>query len=94
MKAHLTQLFVQSGGPGLGGSVALGTEHLLVPVNEVAVAQSDHLHADAWTWGNRRGDLACLLVRRLSCNVSSPNIKRDGHHGVENDDVRPEGQEC
>lgn len=26
-------------------------------------------------------------------NVSSPDVKRDGHHGVENNDVRPEGQE-
>lgn len=54
VKAHLTQLFVQSGGPGLSGGVTLGTEHLLVPVDEVAVAQSDHLHADAWTGGNGR----------------------------------------
>lgn len=43
--AHLTQLFIQSGGPGLGCRVALRAEHLLVPVDEVAVAQSDHLHA-------------------------------------------------
>lgn len=43
--AHLTQLFVQSGGPGLSCRVTLRTEHLLVPVDEVAVAQSDHLHA-------------------------------------------------
>lgn len=59
VKAHLTQLLVQSGGPGLSGGVALGTEHLLVPVNEVAVAQSDHLDAETWTRGNGRGDLAC-----------------------------------
>lgn len=47
--AHLTQLFVQSGGPGLGCRVALRAEHLLVPVDEVAVAQSDHLHAAGQT---------------------------------------------
>lgn len=42
--AHLAQLFVQSGGPGLGRCVELRAEHVLVPVDEVAVAQSDHLH--------------------------------------------------
>lgn len=47
--AHLTQLFVQSGGPGLSCRVTLRTEHLLVPVDEVAVAQSDHLHAGIQT---------------------------------------------
>lgn len=45
-KAHLTQLLVQSGSSGLSCSVTLGAEHLLVPVNEVAMAQSDHLHTD------------------------------------------------
>lgn len=47
--AHLSQLFVQSGGPGLGCRVALRAEHLLVPVDEVAVAQSDHLHTGEQT---------------------------------------------
>lgn len=61
MKAHLTQLLVQSGGPGLSGGVTLGTEHLLVPVDEVAVAQSDHLHADAWTGGKREGRFSMLV---------------------------------
>lgn len=44
MDTHLPQLLVQSGGPGLSWCVALRTEHLLVPVNEVAVTQPDHLH--------------------------------------------------
>lgn len=54
MKAHLTQLLIQSGGSGLGSSVTLRTEHLLVPVNEVAVAQSDHLHTDKPTEGQEQ----------------------------------------
>lgn len=47
--AHLAQLFVQSGGPGLSCCVAMRTEHLLVPVNEVAVTQPDHLHTNTQT---------------------------------------------
>lgn len=42
--AHLAQFFVQSGGPGLSRRVELRAEHLLVPVDKIAVAQSDHLH--------------------------------------------------
>lgn len=41
---HLAQLFVQSGGTGLCRSPLLHTEHLLVPVDEVTVAQTDDLH--------------------------------------------------
>ena len=41
---HLAQLLVQGGGTGLGGRPLLRAEHLLVPVDEVAVAQADDLH--------------------------------------------------
>lgn len=54
--AHLAELFVQGGGPGLGCCVTLGAEHLLVPVDEVAVAQPDHLHTDTHTEGTKGHD--------------------------------------
>lgn len=41
---HLPQLLIEGGGPGLGWRPALGTVHLLVPVDEVAVPETDHLH--------------------------------------------------
>lgn len=49
---HLPQLLVEGGGPGLGWRAALGTVHLLVPVDEVAVPEPDHLHA---AWGAQPG---------------------------------------
>lgn len=42
---HLPQLLVEGGGPRLSRRPALGTVHLLVPVDEVAVPEADHLHA-------------------------------------------------
>lgn len=41
---HLAQLFVQSGGTGLRRGPLLHAEHLLVPVDKVAVAQADDFH--------------------------------------------------
>lgn len=54
--AHLAQLLIQSGGPGFSCSVTLWAEHLLVPVNKVAVAQPDHLHTETQK-GDRRTSL-------------------------------------
>lgn len=41
---HLAQLFIQSGGTGLCRRLPLHAEHLLVPVDEVAVAQTNDFH--------------------------------------------------
>lgn len=58
-KAHLAQLLIQSGCPGLSCCVTLGAEHVLVPVNEVTVTQPDHLHTDAPTC--KRGHTKTLI---------------------------------
>lgn len=58
---HLAQLFVQSGGTGLCGRPLLHAEHLLVPVDEIAVAQTDDFHTaqrtggEAWEAGRDGG---------------------------------------
>ena len=52
---HLAQLLVQGGGAGLGRRPLLHAEHLLVPVDEVAVAQADDLHAAQGTGGEAEG---------------------------------------
>lgn len=52
---HLAQLLVQGGGAGLGGRPLLHAEHLLVPVDEVAVAQADDLHTAQGTGGEAEG---------------------------------------
>lgn len=52
---HLAQLLVQGGGAGLRGRPLLHAEHLLVPVDEVAVAQADDLHAAQGTGGEAGG---------------------------------------
>lgn len=41
---HLAQLFIQRGGTGLCRRPLLHAEHLLVPVDEVAVAQTNDFH--------------------------------------------------
>lgn len=57
---HLAQLLVEGGGAGLRRCPLLCAEHLLVPVDEVAVAQADDLHAaqgtgdEAWGGQGRR----------------------------------------
>lgn len=41
---HLAQLLIQSGGACLCRGPLLHAEHLLVPVDEIAVAQTDDFH--------------------------------------------------
>lgn len=41
---HLAQLLIQGGGTGLCRRPLLHAEHLLIPVDEVAVAQTDDFH--------------------------------------------------
>lgn len=53
LDTYLSQFLVQSGGPGLSCCVTLWAEHLLVPVNEVAVTEPDHLHTEAGEEGER-----------------------------------------
>lgn len=48
---HLAQLLVQSGGAGFCRGPLLHAEHLLVPVDEVAVAQTDDFHTALGTGG-------------------------------------------
>lgn len=48
---HLAQLLVQGGGTGLCRRPLLHAEHLLVPVDKVAVAQADDLHTAQGTRG-------------------------------------------
>lgn len=52
---HLAQLLVQGGGTGLCGRPLLHAEHLLIPVDEVAVAQADDLHTAQGTRGKAWG---------------------------------------
>lgn len=76
---HLAQLFVQGGGTGLCRCSFLHAEHLLVPVNEVAVAQTDDFHTAEGTggeaWGGGREETShpqgsCLQVLSLGRNRS------------------------
>ena len=48
---HLAQLLIQGGGAGLRRRPLLHAEHLLVPVDEVAVAQANDLHTAQGTGG-------------------------------------------
>lgn len=41
---HLPELLVQGGGARLGRHAPFPAVHLLVPVDEIAVPQTDHLH--------------------------------------------------
>lgn len=51
---HLAQLLIQRGGAGLRGRPFLHAEHLLVPVDEVAVAQADDLNTAQGTGSKAR----------------------------------------
>lgn len=47
-----------------------------------------------WCFGDNKDVVSnCLLRYQHYLDVSSPDIQRDRHHGVENDDVGPEGEE-
>lgn len=65
------------------------------------MTQPDHLHTDPQTAETNRHSfkasgvnafIVCQTPFVLAAAVSSPDIQRDRHHGVEDDDVRPEGE--
>lgn len=89
----MSQLLIEGGGPRLGWSVVLRVIHLPIPVYEEAVPQANDLHTDveAQESKNVKKQSDSDSVASLCSNV--PDIERDGHHCVEDDDVGPEGEE-
>lgn len=95
----LTQLLVQGGGSGFGWRVLLSVIHLQIPVNELTLTQTDHLHAEGQEENKNEWMIwQSVCSATVVCGCSSidivPHIKRDGHHGVEDDDVAPETEEA
>lgn len=81
---YLTQLLVQRGSAGLRGRPLLRTEHLLVPVDEVAVAQANDLDTAQGTGGQagREAEAVPPLPRGLRCRPSSWDRRgQSGHLG-------------
>lgn len=81
---HLPQLLIEGGGPGLGWRPALGTVHLLVPVDEVAVAETDHLHAAGGGQPGITGAGQHALLSQRRAHTRPPRTpKRLGHPGTQ-----------
>ncbi len=88
----LAQLLVQRGGSGFGRRVFISVVHLQIPVNELTLTQADHLHAEREQEPVSYLKNSAIGVLREPAVV--PHIERNGHHGVEDDDVAPETEEA
>jgi len=53
---HLSQLFIKCGSPGLCCCVTTTAEHPPVPINEVTVTQTNHLHTTIFRQMDREID--------------------------------------
>lgn len=70
---HLSQFFIQCGGPGLCCCVTMAAEHPPVPINEITVTQTNHLHTrtDSGRWkekqteGYRNANVTCFSEEAL-----------------------------
>lgn len=85
---HLAQLLAQRGGAGLRRRAPPRAEHLLVPVDEVAVAQADDLHAARGT--GREAGRGARPARGPSLPALGGGGDRDG---VDTGDLGGEGEE-
>lgn len=78
----------------LSWCVLLWEIHLQVPVDELTLAQTNHLHTEHKADEQDLHTLDCLQYLPRIQYLYSPDIERNGHHGVQDDNVSPEAEEA